>query len=170
MAERDAIQKRYAYQEMSNKVEQADRSLLRSVRSEPTGEVESLRGRKDIGRMGDRVIATSTNKISMNRPVELEEKMEKAKKRRKTQEDKEKLGLTSTRKHQQHRDTVLVGQTILDVNLTGYQPTNPTSRAAYESFLVGLLDAMSVCECVCLFCFGFLTYTYFHSCFFILAE
>eukprot|EP00560_Eucampia_antarctica_P005478 CAMPEP_0197839932 /NCGR_PEP_ID=MMETSP1437-20131217/45030_1 /TAXON_ID=49252 ORGANISM="Eucampia antarctica, Strain CCMP1452" /NCGR_SAMPLE_ID=MMETSP1437 /ASSEMBLY_ACC=CAM_ASM_001096 /LENGTH=63 /DNA_ID=CAMNT_0043449407 /DNA_START=11 /DNA_END=199 /DNA_ORIENTATION=+ len=61
MAERDAINKRYAYGEMSNKVQQADRSLLRPRGSdEPTGEVESLWGRgKDIGRMGDRVVATT---------------------------------------------------------------------------------------------------------------
>lgn len=145
MAEREALQKRYAYQEMSNKVEQADRSLLRSVRSEPTGEVESLRGRKDIGRMGDRAAAStsafssSTAAAAKRRPAELEEKIEKAKKRRTTkaqQEDLVGFSKKSQQQQQQQQNHLLVGQSILDVNLTGYQPTNPNSRAAYESLLV----------------------------------
>ena len=56
MAEREELQKQYAYHEMSSKVVQADRSARRSRRGEPTGEVESLRGRTDVGRMGDRVV------------------------------------------------------------------------------------------------------------------
>jgi hypothetical protein len=148
MAEREALQKRYAYQEMSNKVEQADRSLLRNIRSEPTGEVESLRGRRDIGRMGDRIssssstaasaaggVTTSTTKL---RSAELEEKIEKAKKRRtaKAAAAAQHEFSSSTTKKSQSDHHLLIGQSILDVNLTGYQPTNPNSRLAYESLLV----------------------------------
>jgi hypothetical protein len=145
MAEREALQKRYAYQEMSNKVEQADRSLLRNIRSEPTGEVESLRGRKDIGRMGDRTstaaaaggVTTSTTKL---RSSELEVKIEKAKKRRAAKAAAAAAAQhefsSSTTKKSQSDHHLLIGQSILDVNLTGYQPTNPNSRVAYESLLV----------------------------------
>ena len=143
MAERDALQKRYAYQEMSNKVEQADRSLLRSLRSEPTGEVESLRGQKDVGRMGDRVIHYSGG-TKAPRPAELEKKMDKARKRRRKEDEKKiqsGLVLDSTATSSRKKESVLAasgGQTVLDLDLTGYQPTNPSCRAAYESLLVGL--------------------------------
>jgi hypothetical protein len=138
MAEREALQKRYAYQEMSNKVEQADRSLLRNIRSEPTGEVESLRGRKDIGRMGDRaaagaISATSATKL---RPAELEEKIEKAKKRHTAKTAVQNDFSSSKAKKSQSDQHLLIGQSILDINLMGYQPTNPNSRIAYESLLV----------------------------------
>ena len=115
---------KYSYHEMSNKVEQADRSLLRSRASEPTGEVESLRGRTDIGRMGDRVAAQKTT-----RPSELQGNI---------QRKKQKRGDTSDGRR--NKDSVVTasgGQTILDFdNLTGYQPSTQTARVAYENMLV----------------------------------
>mmetsp|Transcript_8476 Transcript_8476/g.10427 ORF Transcript_8476/g.10427 Transcript_8476/m.10427 type:complete len:86 (+) Transcript_8476:161-418(+) len=84
MAERDALQKRYAYQEMSNKVEQADRSQLYPRMNEPTGEVESLWGRNDVGRMGDKISSSSSSggtKKKTSRPNDLVEKLERAAKK-----------------------------------------------------------------------------------------
>ena len=88
MADRDALQKRYAYGEMSNKVQKADRSLLsRRGRGEGTGEVESLRGR-EAGRMGDRVPeaagtgARASGGGGGEGPSELEELRERARKKR----------------------------------------------------------------------------------------
>jgi pre-mRNA-splicing helicase BRR2 len=124
MADREAQQNIYSYNEMSNKVEQADRSLRWGRRDEPTGEVESLRGR-DAGRMGDRIISGKT------RLSEVEAKLERAQKKR---QKREQTG--------SHRggDSVLAtsgGQTILDmVSLTGYQPSTPGSRSAFEILLV----------------------------------
>lgn len=118
MAERDALQKRYAYHEMSNKVEQADRSSYRSRRSEPTGEVESLRGRTNIGRMGDRIERKS-------KPTEI---LEKAKKKQKREEKPAKTEKTDS--------LISGGQTILDMNVTGYLPSTPGAREAYEKILV----------------------------------
>merc|ERR1712238_112673 len=71
MTDQNANLKGYSYQEMSSKVEQSDRSLLRSRAHEPTGEVESLRGRNKIGRMGDRVIGGEREREKHTRPSEL---------------------------------------------------------------------------------------------------
>jgi hypothetical protein len=157
MAERDEMQKRYAYNEMSNKVQQADRSLLRSVRSEPTGEVESLWARKDVGRMGDRIVMSTGdgegNKAEgaavseKARPADLEHKLERARKKRLKEDSKQranKSGGTGGEPGGSRRggggENILGasgGQTILDLgNLVGYQPTNPMSREAYENMLV----------------------------------
>ena len=123
MADREAQQKLYAYSEMSNKVQQAERS--RRVRGEGTGEVETLRGRSDIGRMGDRITKSDVEK----RPAELEEMMERAKKK------KQKREPTTGKK-----DNILLssgGQSILDLGeLNRYQPTHAGSRSAYENLLV----------------------------------
>lgn len=97
----------------------ADRSLRRGRAHESTGEVETLRGRNDIGRMGDRVSAASKS-----RPLELQEKAQR-KKPKTEQPQKESVVHASG------------GQSILDYeNLTGYQPTTQKARAAYETILV----------------------------------
>jgi pre-mRNA-splicing helicase BRR2 len=111
MAEREELQKRYAYHAMSNKVEQADRSSRRVRGSEGTGEVETLRGRRDIGRMGDRV-----------------------------EEGQPPPPPTKKAKHvpsgPPSRRVAHGNETILDLgNLTGYQPTTEQAKAAYESIL-----------------------------------
>lgn len=130
MAERDEIQRRYAYHEMSNKVEQADRSRRRN-RGEPTGEVESLRGRNDIGRMGDRVIKTEK--------TEFTSKIERARKKRQKREHHGGTATSSGATSSRGGDNILTvsgGQSILDVgNLTGYQPTTDSARVAYENLL-----------------------------------
>jgi pre-mRNA-splicing helicase BRR2 len=117
---------KYSYHEMSNKVEMADRSLLRSRAHEPTGEVETLRGRTDVGRMGDRLASQKAS-----RPLELQEKvLRKKQKRGEPQEGR------------RNRENVVIasgGQTILDFdNLTGYQPTTQIARASYETILVSI--------------------------------
>ena len=110
MAERDERLKQYAYHEMSSKVEQADRSARRQ-RGEPTGEVESLRGRTDIGRMGDRLAAEPPRK-------------------------KNKLTATTGPPPTKKKTTATAGDTILDLgNLTGYQPSTEQAKTAYENIL-----------------------------------
>ena len=118
MAE-DRGNQKYSYNEMSNKVQQADRSMLRGRASEPTGEVVSLRGRSDVGRMGDRV-----DQKDKARPSEVQNAQRK-KQKKDPAEKKESVVSASG------------GQTILDFdNLTGYQPSTQQARAAYEALLV----------------------------------
>lgn len=155
--------KGYSYHEMSNKVEKADRSLIYRRSNEPTGEVESLRGRTNIGRMGDRVAgggaapSFSDNNAS-KRPPELEEHFQK--RQRKKQKNlgsnasnvaaavaassaaaAAALSSVGALKGKSMTSSVVGitegGRTILDLDdLTGYQPTTPGARAAYESLLV----------------------------------
>ena len=127
----------YSYSEMSNKVEQADRSLIRARAHEPTGEVESLRGRTDIGRMGDRVAGVSAgegNTSTNPRPSEVLNSKQKSKKQRR---DPAGDALGMARKRSENIVAASGGQTILDLeNLTGYQPTTQLARASYETILV----------------------------------
>ena len=147
MADQNANLKGYSYQEMSSKVEQADRSLLGSRSHEPTGEVESLRGRTNVGRMGDRLTGTGNEGGQKHaRPSELLRDQQKKKKTKKQQNQQ-----TTEADHNHHQrrrvDNIVVaggGQSILDLdNLTGYQPTTQTAQAAYETILV------RCCCCCC---------------------
>ena len=104
MADREQ-QKGYSYHEMSNQVLQGNR---RRRYGEPTGEVESLRGRGDVGRMGDRVAKAEKTEFTA--------KVEKARKKRQKREH------TSSSSRQPL--AAAGGQTILDMgDLTGYQPS-----------------------------------------------
>ena len=134
----DNNNQKYSYQEMSNKVEQADRSLLRSRASEPTGEVETVRGRSGIGRMGDRLDAAAPQKKS--RPFEIREKMQQRKKQKRGDTKESVDGVGSSRRNRGVVTGASGGQTILDFdNLTGYQPSTQTARLAYEKLLVGAM-------------------------------
>ena len=145
MAEREELQKRYAYSEMSNKVvSRGSRGRMRSDGGsarghgggdgQPTGEVESLwkvLPTDQLGRMGDRVGATQTSgendqdgKKKADRPAEVTEMMERAAKRRK-KKDKEHNSSnndysTSGRKGNKH-DIFMEGGSILDntINSSG---------------------------------------------------
>jgi len=142
MAEREELQKRYAYSEMSNKVvSRGSRGRMRSDGGsarghgggdgQPTGEVESLwkvLPSDQLGRMGDRVGATQTTaggenedgKKKADRPAEVTEMMERAAKRRK-KKDKEHNSTTNDystsggRKGTKH-DIFMEGGSILDNN------------------------------------------------------
>jgi len=131
MADQNANLKGYSYQEMSSKVERADRSLIRSRAHEPTGEVESLRGRTDVGRMGDRLSGSGGGQ-NHARPSELLRDQKKKKKSKKEQEP----DYHNTRRS----DNVAVSngsQSILELdNMTGYEPTTQIARAAYKTILV----------------------------------
>ncbi len=156
MADREAQQKLYAYSEMSNKVQQANRSQRRS-RGEGTGEVESLRGRSDAGRMGDRVSTIQkADSASSKRPAELEAMMERAKKKRQKRDQQTSSGGATNK-----RENILLssgGQSILDLGeLNGYQPTHAGSRASYESLLVSCLVACCHIMHACLSLFYFCT-------------
>ncbi len=140
MADREAQQKLYAYGEMSNKVQQADRSSRRIRAEEGTGEVESLRSRAGIGRMGDRISSNSTtaaDEKASKRSAEVEEIMQRAKKKRQKRED---TGGSGSGKKRRAGESILMssgGQSILDMGeLDGYQPTHAASRASYENLLV----------------------------------
>lgn len=124
MADRNDVNQQYSYHAMSNKVEQADRSLLRGRKREPTGEVESLRGRDSIGKMGDR--------IAKKESAQFTKRIEHARKKRQKRENTDGTG-------RQANVLASGGQTILDLgDLTGYQPSTDGSRAAYEGLLVSL--------------------------------
>ncbi len=145
MADREAQQKLYAYGEMSNKVQQADRSQRRIRAEEGTGEVQSLRNMTDIGKMGDRVASVGTGGDgSSKRPSELEEIKERANKKRQKREQQLSGGSNSAASGKKRRsgESILVssgGRSIVDMGeLNGYQPTHAGSRASYENLLVSL--------------------------------
>ena len=144
MADREAQQKLYAYSEMSNKVQKADRSQRRSRGGDGTGEVESLRGRNNVGRMGDRVAASASMK--QERPAELEDRMKKAKKKRQKREGVG-MGDRCSKKH-----NILMssgGQSTLDMGeLNVYQPTHAGSRASYESVLVRMIKCNTLSDAI----------------------
>jgi pre-mRNA-splicing helicase BRR2 len=133
MADREELQKRYGYHAMSNKVEQADRSGARRNRGEGTGEVETLAGRTDIGRMGDRVVDGPAAVASK------EDELKKQKAKRKTASsngnDPEQQAAAVKRK-KASQVVMATGETILDLsNLAGYQPTTASATAAYGNIL-----------------------------------
>ena len=159
MADRDALQKRYAYGEMSNKVQKADRSLLsRRGRGEGTGEVESLRGR-EAGRMGDRVPeaagtgARASGGGGGEGPSELEELRERARKKRARRDREQRRagtaageseGAAAARKKGRAEAWAAGGAGggggILDLGeISGYRPTTPGARSSYEAMLVRFL-------------------------------
>lgn len=120
---------KYSYHEMSNKVEMADRSLLRKRANEPTGEVETLGGRMGIGRMGDR--------------VEVDKKVGSQRSSRQREVDG-----SSSSKRQKHGvdekarsfSAPTAGKSIVDLNnVTGYVPGTLKARKAYETMLVSLI-------------------------------
>jgi pre-mRNA-splicing helicase BRR2 len=125
MAEREELQKQYGYAAMSNKVEQAVRTPR--DRGEATGEVESLRGRSDIGRMGDRIPVASS----------LAKKHEPSSTPASNTPPKKKAKKFTGNLH----SIAVAGDTILDLghNLGSYyQPSTEQSRDAYERLLAVL--------------------------------
>lgn len=153
MAEREALQKRYAYSEMSNKVQRADRRSRDGGRVDsggPTGEVESLWNvlpSETLGRMGDRVgagwgggVGGGGESKAAERPAEVAELMERAAKRRKKKEGNE---VTSGYSSGKRSNILLEGATSILDDVGGgagggggvYRPTHPASRSAYETLL-----------------------------------
>ena len=155
MAEREALQKRYAYSEMSNKVQRADRRRdpgagSRGDPSGPTGEVESLWNvlpADTLGRMGDRVAESSRGGDS--RPAEVKDMMERAAKKRKKRAEQAGGGAEDGApgirggKRRGGTGSLLVGGggTILDDGAGGggggtyYRPSHPGARSSYERLL-----------------------------------
>ena len=150
MAEREALQKRYAYSEMSNKVQRADRRRdpgagSRGDPSGPTGEVESLWNvlpADTLGRMGDRVAESSKGKEDA-RPAEVKDMMERAARKRKKRAEQAGGGGAEDGgpgirggKRRGGTGSLLVGAggTILDDAAgdgggTYYRPSNPVARS-----------------------------------------
>jgi pre-mRNA-splicing helicase BRR2 len=135
MAEREALQKRYAYSEMSNKVQRASHRGPRTT--DATGEVESLWNvlpADAVGRMGDRVSDPSSGGLDTNnnkerlRNVEVSEMMERAAKRRKKKE-------ASSNSGGRGNDIFNSSKSILEETIKVYTPTNPTSREAHSTLL-----------------------------------
>jgi pre-mRNA-splicing helicase BRR2 len=126
MTDREELQKQYSYAAMSSKVEM---STVRRERGAPTGEVESLRGRNDIGRMGDRIVPPpppkKKAKISTSQPEEPVPKRSSS---------------TAT----MHPTIAIAGETILDLghdlDHQSYRPSTEHARLAYEQ-LLGLLSS-----------------------------
>jgi len=141
MAERDELQKQYAYSAMASKVVVSDRSRRGGGggRGEPTGEVETLRGRDDVGRMGDRIVRT---KPAAQQQREEEGKVsgggEPSKKRAKREQHKAAASYSS---HSGGKAGLgATGESILDLghDLSSYQPTTDQARLGYESILTML--------------------------------
>jgi pre-mRNA-splicing helicase BRR2 len=137
MADREELQKQYGYAAMSNKVEQAVRTPR--DRNEATGEVETLRGRTDIGRMGDRVVMANTNaalasKKRGKKDADLEQHQQKLASKKKS-----KIGDADGNTITFRSNIGIPGDTILDLNynigMSMYQPTTDHSRDAYERLL-----------------------------------
>eukprot|EP01113_Clastostelium_recurvatum_P015961 TRINITY_DN1902_c1_g1_i1.p1 TRINITY_DN1902_c1_g1~~TRINITY_DN1902_c1_g1_i1.p1 ORF type:complete len:2154 (-),score=847.63 TRINITY_DN1902_c1_g1_i1:92-6553(-) len=116
MADEAARSTAYAYKTISNLVLQSERSR---TSSEPTGEVESLKG-KLAGRMGDRV--------ARERPRELDEKLDKMKKRKTDTKEKEK---SAPDRAKRGRD-VLAATDNLDLT---YRPKTKETKLAYDQIL-----------------------------------
>jgi len=140
---------RYSYHEMSNKVEKADPSARRRRRGEGTGEVESLRGRTDVGKMGDRVAQAEKTEYTA--------RVERARKKRQKREHNPDKTNSNAAAGAGAANVLAAatagGQSILDLgDLTGYQPSTDGARAAYENLLVRMY----------LYCFTVLQYVYLY--------
>jgi pre-mRNA-splicing helicase BRR2 len=145
MADREELRKQYGYAAMSNKVEQAVRTRDRNS-NEATGEVESLRNRSDIGRMGDRVVVSNNNNASSI--------LQKIKKNKNHDHDNSMMNQQPPNKKSKRSDTItfstsshsniaVSGDTILDLGYnigTSYQPSNDQTRIAYERLLALLVS------------------------------
>ena len=146
MADREAMQKQYSYAAMSSKVEQQSRASRRGAHSEPTGEVESLRGRSDVGRMGDRVVPTttsttnnSTKKKTATDPTGVEG-APPSKKSKRIIASQQIVAQRSSQQFFSMASSTAGGDTILDLGdnlgmLSYYQPSTEESRVAYERLL-----------------------------------
>lgn len=103
----------------------ADRSLRRGRANEPTGEVVTLRGRSDIGRMGDRVDADGASESQRTRRRD----SDGSNQRKKQKHDVEKRPNLAA--------VTAVGRSIVDLdNVTGYVPSTLKSKKSYETMLV----------------------------------
>mmetsp|Transcript_7976 Transcript_7976/g.22253 ORF Transcript_7976/g.22253 Transcript_7976/m.22253 type:complete len:1913 (+) Transcript_7976:252-5990(+) len=150
MAEREEINRQYAYSAMSNMVTQADRSARRSRGGDGTGEVETLRGRTDIGRMGDSL--SGGKKVGVgagdadNSNKEMEEIRERANRKRMKREKASGAAAAtgaaageagqSKRSRRAGVEWSGGGGGILDMGeISGYRPTTVGARSNYEAML-----------------------------------
>lgn len=117
MAEDFARSRQYEYRANSNLVLEADRESRRRS-DEPTGEVESLWGKIDSQRMGDRVTSTAVN-------ADLEEKKKRARAKRRQSDD-------DPSSNKKHRVESGFGN---EEAYYGYVPKTPSSRLAYDRLL-----------------------------------
>ena len=173
MAEREEMNRQYAYSAMSNMVTQADRSARRSRGGDGTGEVETLRGRTDIGRMGDALAGGKRGgggPGDADKNKELEEIRERANRKR-MKRDKGSGGAAAAATgaaageagHSKRSRKAGVewsgGGGILDMGeISGYRPTTVGARSNYEAMLVRVhhktanacrADFCFVCCCCC---------------------
>ena len=152
MAEREELNRQYAYSAMSNMVTQADRSARRSRGGDGTGEVETLRGRTDIGRMGDALSGgkrDGSGAGDVNNNKEMEEIRERANRKRVKRE--KASGATATAaaageagKMKRSRRAGVEwsggGGGILDMGeISGYRPTTVGAMSNYEALLVSCI-------------------------------
>jgi pre-mRNA-splicing helicase BRR2 len=112
-AEAQAQARRFEYNANSNLVLTTDAKPRDS--SEPSGEPQSLAGRVDTRRMGDRFAPQAPDRPSRKRPAE-----------------GEKQPPSATAKHARPNAG---SHSVLDVSSDFYTPKTPETRAAYESLL-----------------------------------
>ena len=85
--------------------------------------METLRGRSDIGRMGDRIDAVGASDRTRRREFDGENQR---KKHKQDQEQRPKIAAVTT-----------VGKSIVDLdNVAGYEPSTQKSKKAFETMLV----------------------------------
>lgn len=158
MAEREELNRQYAYSAMSNMVTQADRSARRSRGGDGAGEVETLRGRTDIGRMGDALSGGKrgggdAGDVTTNK--EMEEIRERANRKRMKREKASgaaaPAGAAAGKIKRSRRAGVEWsggGGGILDMGeISGYRPTTIGAMSNYEALLVRLYFLRIISAC-----------------------
>ena len=169
MAEREELNRQYAYSAMSNMVTQADRSARRSRGGDGTGEVETLRGRTDIGRMGDALSGGKrgggdAGDVTTNNK-EMEEIRERANRKRMKREKASGAapagaapGEAGKMKRSRRAGVEWSGGGggILDMGeISGYRPTTIGATSNYEALLVSLCLLRIISSCYVVSAAGF---------------
>lgn len=122
MAEQLAKASQYEYRATSNLVLQADRSLITRRGDESTGEVETLVGRVDAKKMGDRALRSKPKSL-----VEATEKDKQKRERKREREEREN--------YKQKSSFSSVLSATEDFEGLVYRPKTKETRATYEQIL-----------------------------------
>ena len=125
MADQQARNQQYGYQQNSNLVMQVDRSLVDKRRpGESTGEVKSLTGRLTGTKMGDRTIRTGNKEKE-----ELEDR-------------KKKKGTSDERQKQKKKEQKSTNLNMYDLVGAAYKPTTRETRDTYDALLTAIQDML----------------------------
>ena len=132
MAEDFSRSRQYEYKANSNLVLEADRDGLRRARDEASGEVETIHGKTDKLRMGDR-LTYEKGQTS----IQAEQKPNI----KRSHEDEAITGISKKKK--QGNKNILIGTEDLDS--INYRPKTRETRVAYEE-LLSLIQVHNLCN------------------------